>query len=56
MNFKNVFVTVGTTKFDDLIKTVTSPNTLKVCYRTIITIVSLCYHFHEIINFTGLEK
>lgn len=30
MEFENVFVTVGTTRFDNLIKTVTSPNILQV--------------------------
>lgn len=30
MNFKNVFVTVGTTKFDDLIATVIADDTIKV--------------------------
>lgn len=31
MQEKTIFVTVGTTKFDDLIKTVTSDEVLKVC-------------------------
>lgn len=31
--FKTVFVTVGTTEFDDLVKAVNSKEFIEVCYR-----------------------